>query len=258
MHKKIIAAMGLAGFLMLSYVKVNYAMDYEAAQALAGVAAQNTEDETAEAKLIEKEMALLMASGETDLEEESEEFLPESESEEDEIEEIETAGQTKQEPVTQMAEVQTAATLDGIVLAGYNEAEMISGRVISVSEHEYEILLRIVEAEATGCDVLARMLVANVVINRMNSSSFPNTVEAVVFQKDGKWSQFSPLDDGRYYSVTITSDTIEAVNRVLAGEDYSEGALYFASTTVVDGKGCWASRHFRELFRYSGHVFFAP
>ena len=43
-------------------------------------------------------------------------------------------------------------------------------------EEDYDILLRIVEAEASGEDEEGKLLVANVVLNRMNSEAFPDTV----------------------------------------------------------------------------------
>ena len=45
---------------------------------------------------------------------------------------------------------------------------------------EYNVLLRIVEAEAGGEDIIGKMLVANVIMNRVNSSRFPDTVTEVV------------------------------------------------------------------------------
>ncbi|HAU86474.1 MAG TPA: hypothetical protein DCW90_13560, partial [Lachnospiraceae bacterium] len=75
---------------------------------------------------------------------------------------------------------------------------------IELSATEKNILMRIVEAEATGEDITGKMLVANVVLNRVNNSSFPDTVEGVVFQKNGSVYQFSPIKDGRYYKVEIS------------------------------------------------------
>ncbi|HIU67361.1 MAG TPA: cell wall hydrolase, partial [Candidatus Caccomorpha excrementavium] len=55
--------------------------------------------------------------------------------------------------------------------------------VFSVTQEEVEILQRIVEAEATGQDVKGKILVANVVLNRVMSDGFPDTIEEVVFQR---------------------------------------------------------------------------
>ena len=52
------------------------------------------------------------------------------------------------------------------------------------------MLLRIVEAEAGNEDEDGKLLVANVVLNRLNSEQFPNTVREVVFQQEKGVSQF--------------------------------------------------------------------
>ena len=52
----------------------------------------------------------------------------------------------------------------------------------NLDEQEYQVLLRIVEAEAGGEDTVGKMLVANVIMNRVNSGIFPATVTGVVSQ----------------------------------------------------------------------------
>lgn len=125
--------------------------------------------------------------------------------------------------------------------------------VIQYTQEDYENFLRIVEAEATGADVLSKMMVANVIINRVRSPYFPNSITDVVFQGGGE--QFSPVYDGRFYTVTVTDSTVEAVNRALLGEDYSQGATYFAAVYVVTPE-CWHARNLKRLFEYGGHIFF--
>ena len=65
-----------------------------------------------------------------------------------------------------------------------------------MASDEYQTLLQIVEAEATGGDVTSKMMVAGVVLNRVRDSHFPDTIQEVVWQKD----QFQPTSDGRIYS----------------------------------------------------------
>ncbi len=107
------------------------------------------------------------------------------------------------------------------------EPETVPASVISYSKTDYDNFLRIVEAEATGGDMKSKILVANVVINRVKSGAFPNTLTEVIFQGNGH--QFQPVMDGRFYSVKVSQTTVEAVERALAGEDYSQGATFFAS-----------------------------
>ena len=128
----------------------------------------------------------------------------------------------------------------------------------TLTEAEFQVLCRIVEAEAGGEDINGRILVANVILNRVQSEAFPNTVEGVVFQKHNGRFQFSPIYDGRYNRVKISEETVEAVERALAGEDYSKGALYFVSRKgAAPDKMRWFDNHLTRLFQYGGHEFFA-
>ena len=80
-----------------------------------------------------------------------------------------------------------------------------------ITSEEYDILVRITEAEATGGTIKQKMNVASCVLARMESPNWPNDIRSVVFQK----RQFSPIDDGRYYTVKIQQSTEEAVDEVL-------------------------------------------
>ncbi len=122
-----------------------------------------------------------------------------------------------------------------------------------LDKKDCHILERIVEAEAGDQTVKGRILVANVVINRMKSKEFPDTVQGVVFAP----GQFSPVSNGSYYRVRVSDETREAVRRMLKGEDYSRGALYFmyrAGSTAANA--AWFDRDLNRLFRYGCHEFF--
>jgi N-acetylmuramoyl-L-alanine amidase len=133
------------------------------------------------------------------------------------------------------------------------EAEDYKNR-IRLKLKEYNVLLRIVEAEAGGEDITGKMLVANVIMNRINSRRFPNTVTEVVYQKSHSGrAQFSPTVDGRMDSVTVSEDTVEAVDRVLSGEDSSNGALYFRS---VRAEQAWHDGALRRVLEHGNHIFY--
>ncbi len=128
---------------------------------------------------------------------------------------------------------------------------------VKLSSEDIEVLQRIVEAEATGENVKGKILVANVILNRVRNKDFPDSVKAVVFQRDGSTYQFSPIKDGRYYSVKVSESTKDAIKRVLEGEDYSNGALYFSARSRADKNSMsWFDRHLKFLFKYGGHEFF--
>ena len=129
--------------------------------------------------------------------------------------------------------------------------------VVDITNEDYENLIRIVEAEAGGEDRKGKILVANVILNRVMDKQFPNTVTEVIFQEEKGVCQFSPIRDGRFYSVKVSEETIEAVNAALYGEDQSDGALYFMARAYADKeKAAWFDRNLTKLFTYGGHEFF--
>lgn len=122
-----------------------------------------------------------------------------------------------------------------------------------MSSDDYYTLLQIVEAEATGGDIMSKMIVAGVVLNRVRDSHFPNTIYEVVWQED----QFQPTMDGRIYSCEVTESTIEAVDRVLQGEDYSQGALFFFARNSAESQNVsWFDSSLAKRFEYGGHEYF--
>lgn len=127
----------------------------------------------------------------------------------------------------------------------------------TISKAEIEMLERIVEAEATGEDMKGKILVANVIFNRMEDEEFPDTIEDVIFQKVGDEYQFSPIRDKRYWKVKVTSETKDAVSRALDGEDYSQGALYFmARKRARKSSTKWFDNNLDWLFKHGGHEFY--
>ena len=135
--------------------------------------------------------------------------------------------------------------------------EADSGRVYELSEEDYDALLRLVEAEASGEDIKGKMLVANVVLNRVESSSFPDTVQEVIYQRHNGRAQFSPVATGKIDRVAVSEETVEAVERALCGEDESCGALYFVAPAYADAANHrWFQKNLTWLFSYNGHEFY--
>lgn len=135
---------------------------------------------------------------------------------------------------------------------------LVNKKTVFLDNESIEILCRIVEAESGTEDVEGRMLVANVVLNRVESRRFPNTVKEVVFQGDGENYQFSPVASGRYYRVNVSEKTREAVARVLSGEDFSQGALFFANRRASNPDSMsWFDTRCNFLFAHGRHEFFS-
>lgn len=127
------------------------------------------------------------------------------------------------------------------------------GRRFAITDDEYQVLLKIVEAEAPDEDIEGKMLVANVVLNRMEIGFGGDTISEVVFAKN----QFEPAGNGRIFKVVPTEETIEAVERVLDGEDISEGALYFIARAKASKSGTrWFEKNLQFLFKHGNHEFY--
>ena len=135
--------------------------------------------------------------------------------------------------------------------AAQAEIEALKKQILKPQD-AYQVLLRIVQAEAGICDARGKILVADVIINRVLSDEFPDSVTEVVYAP----SQFQPVSNGSINSVKVTAETIECVNRALDGEDYSQGALFFMNRKGSGSAASWFDRHLDYLFAHDGHEFF--
>lgn len=147
---------------------------------------------------------------------------------------------------------------------GAQKVKMLHEKTIGIAEEhllmsdeDYNTLLKIVEAEAGGEDLKGKILVANVIFNRVKSSEFPSTVTEVVWENVAGSPQFSPTADGRIHTVTVSAETREAVNRAIDGEDYSQGALFFVEEAYADKSNvAWFKKDLKFLFKYGVHDFY--
>ena len=115
------------------------------------------------------------------------------------------------------------------------------------------ILERIVEAESGDQTIKGRQMVANVILNRMKSEKFPNSVREIVFA--GR--QFSPVSNGSYYRVKVSERTKKAVEKALKEKDNTNGALYFMYRAGSDSSNIsWFDRELTKICEYGCHEFF--
>lgn len=155
--------------------------------------------------------------------------------------------------VTEQVELEKLESLERII--SYDTLKQ--SFCIDVSEQDLDTLMRIVEAEAGGEDRKGKLLVANVVINRVRNKKFPDNVTDVVYQKDQNVTQFSPVSNGTIDKVKVSDETKEAVYSALRGEDVSDGALFFMARKYADPENAeWFDSHLTFLFSYGGHDFY--
>ncbi len=91
---------------------------------------------------------------------------------------------------------------------------------------DLDLFERLVTAESVGEPYEGQVAVAAVVLNRVKSPDFPNTVRSVILQHYGRIPAFSPVQDGQINQPS-TASAREAVQAALKGYDHSWGALFF-------------------------------
>ena len=121
----------------------------------------------------------------------------------------------------------------------------------SITQDEYDILVRIVEAEATGGNHEQKMNVASCVLARVEAPKWPDNIEDVVFQKQ----QFTPIWDGRYYTVKIQESTKKAVDEVLKfGKTHD--CLWFCSDKSYRKENSYHRKNHTWVFYDGEHHYF--
>lgn len=114
-------------------------------------------------------------------------------------------------------------------------------------EEDLYWLSRIINAESGGEPLTGKIAVGNVVLNRVKSSGYPNTVHNVVFDtKNGV--QFVPAKSGSI-NKTPSAQSVIAAKLCLEGANTAGNALYFIATSV---KSSWVMRN-RTLLTTIGH-----
>ena len=113
-------------------------------------------------------------------------------------------------------------------------------------------LSRIISAEAAGEPFLGQMAVGNVVLNRVRSTSYPNTIYGVIFdRKHG--TQFSPVSYGTIYNKPSESSVI-AAKICLEGYTLSDEILFFFNPRIATSN--WISKNRPYAFTIANHDFY--
>lgn len=119
---------------------------------------------------------------------------------------------------------------------------------VPYTDDELYWLSKIVSAEAQGEVNAGKTAVANVILNRVESVDFPDTIYGVIF--DNKYGvQFTPTADGTIYN-TPTTDSIIAAKRALLGESVTRNCLYFLNPRTATNS--WIIKN-RTFYRTIGN-----
>ncbi|KZE51488.1 cell wall hydrolase [Brevibacillus parabrevis] len=136
---------------------------------------------------------------------------------------------------TKMSIPQTQAKRDHIQVSRDDRRKVIRHGNVKISDRDMELLARLVYAEGRGEPYEGQVAIAAVVLNRVASSQFPNTVREVIFAPNA----FSPVQNGK-----LSSRTNESVRKAVAdavnGKDPTNGSLYFFNPDTATSKWIWS------------------
>ena len=103
-----------------------------------------------------------------------------------------------------------------------------SGNGTSFSNADVTLLARLIYGEARGESYTGQIAVGAVVMNRLRSSSFPNTISGVIYQPYA----FTAVNDGQI-NLTPNDKAYRAAKEAMNGYDPSYGALYYYNPAVA-------------------------
>lgn len=138
------------------------------------------------------------------------------------------------------------------------EDEEIEYEDEDITDEDLELLYKLCEAEAGGSSEPEIGHVASVVLNRVKSSKFPNTIPGVIYQAN----QFACVANGHLAKAVPSEKTKRAVDSVIAGGDTTGGAFWFRTKeSAIKNKMPTSKSEKHEFYVYlfedpNTHIFY--
>ncbi|WMT39144.1 spore cortex-lytic enzyme [Paenibacillus sp. D2_2] len=131
---------------------------------------------------------------------------------------------------------------------GKTESEDLSpSNAMGLSQNDLNIMANAVYGESRGEPFEGQVAVAAVILNRVKSPSFPNTVSGVIFQPGA----FTAVADGQIW-LTPNENAKKAVQQALNGWDPSGGCLYYFNPETATSKWIWTRPQVKTIGK---HIF---
>ena len=123
----------------------------------------------------------------------------------------------------------------GLTLSGSSSSGSSGGSSSSSNSGNLYLLARLVYGEARGEPYVGKVAVAAVVLNRVKSPSFPNTISGVIYQSGA----FDAVSDGQI-NLTPDEDSLRAARDALNGWDPTGGCLYYYNPATATNGWIWS------------------
>ena len=117
----------------------------------------------------------------------------------------------------------------------------------SVTAAEKRLMAQLVTAEAKGEPYAGQVAVATVILNRVDSTQFPNTINGVIYQP----RQFTPVSTGSINQAP-TASALRAVDEAIAFRGQGRGSLFFYNPAIATNNWNATRQH---TITIGNHVF---
>lgn len=126
-------------------------------------------------------------------------------------------------------------------------ANLTPSNNMGFSEQDINLMANAVNGEARGEPYVGQVAVAAVILNRVKSASFPNTISGVIFQPGA----FTAVADGQIW-LTPNESSKKAVRDALGGWDPSGGCIYYFNPATATSKWIWTRTQIKTIGK---HIF---
>ena len=128
-----------------------------------------------------------------------------------------------------------------------NNFDKIYGASNAGSTSDLQLMARAINGEARGEPYEGQVAVGAVILNRVSSSSFPNTIAGVIYQSGA----FTAVSDGQInVPIDESSTVVKAAQDALNGWDPTHGALYYFNPSTATSKWIWSREEITTIGKH--------
>ncbi len=129
----------------------------------------------------------------------------------------------------------------------YNSSSKIYA-VSSASETDIQLMARAINGEARGESYEGQVAVGAVILNRVKSSQFPNTIAGVIYEKGA----FTAVSDGQInVPIEKNSTVYKAARDALNGWDPTNGCIYYFNPDTATNKWIWSRPLVKKIGKHN-------
>ena len=141
------------------------------------------------------------------------------------------------------------AVITIIIVASETKVMLVNAASGSISSSDVQLIARAINGEARGEPYEGQVAVGAVIMNRVKSSKFPNTISGVIYQQGA----FTAVSDGQInVAIAKESTVVKAAQDAINGWDPTGGALYYFNPNTATSSWIWSRPQIKTIGK---HIF---